>query len=161
VTSSDLIQIGTENSVSPSGQVTSEAFYEMLPAVSINIPSLSVSPGDQMTASIDEVSSGLWQMTITDLTTSQTFSQQFSYTSTNSSAEWIEEDPSYSNGRLVPFDNFNTADFTNASTTSSGSVLNLNTANAQPITMVSKLDQPVATPSSVSADGSSFDVLQP
>ena len=160
VTSSDLIQIGTTNSVSPSGKVTSSAFYEMLPNAAIDISSLNVSPGDQMTATISETASNSWSMTITDVTKNETFSDQFSYNSSNSSAEWIEEDPSYSNGQLVPFDNFNIANFTNAATTSNGQSLNLLTATAQPITMVTSSGQPEATPSNINASGTGFSVSQ-
>jgi hypothetical protein len=160
VTTSDLIQIGTDNAVSASGQVSASAFYELLPNASIDISSINVSPGDQMTASLSEVSASLWDMTITDTTKNQTFTEQVSYSSSNSSAEWIEEDPSYSNGQLIPLDNFKTASFTNATTVSSGSTLNLATANAQPITLVNSSGQPIATPSSIGSDGASFSVNQ-
>ncbi len=155
VTAGDLIQIGTDNTVLSNGTVRAEAFYEMLPAVSQTVPGLTVSPGDSMTASISETSTNLWSITITDTTTSQTFSTTVSYTSSHSSAEWIEEDPSYSNGNLVPFDNFGTVMFTNGATTTSSS-LSIAGAGGLPITMVNGSHQPIATPSALS--GGSFSV---
>jgi hypothetical protein len=160
VTSSDLIQIGTQNTVSSSGQVNSSAFYEMLPEASIRILGVSVSPGDSISTNINEISSGQWSITITDTTDNQTYTKDVAYDSSNSSAEWIEEDPSYSSHRLVPFDNFGSADFISSAIISSGNSYNLNTGGAQPITMVGKQDQPIATPSSIGSDGASFSVSQ-
>ena len=144
--------------MSASGHVSTSAFYELLPSSSINISSITVSPGDQLSAVINEISSGVWDMTITDTTNNQSFSLQVNYTSSNSSVEWVEEDPSYANGHLVPFDDFGTATFTNASTVSSGSTMNLSTASAQPITLVSQSDQPIATPSAITGSGAGFTV---
>ena len=159
VLSSDLIQVGTQDSVSASGQIRTAAFYELLPGVSITIPSLSVTPGDHMSASINETSINVWQFTISDTTSNQTYTQNVSYSSTNSSAEWIEEDPGYSNGSLVPLDNFGTVYFSASITTSQGTVENLSTAGALPITLVNGSNQPIATPSSIGSDGASFDVV--
>jgi hypothetical protein len=160
VTSNDLIQVGTQDTVSSSGTVTTSAFYEMLPAASIDITSISVSPGDQMSANINETSTGQWAITITDNTSGQTYTKNVSYTSSNSSAEWIEEDPSYSSRRQIPFDNFGLVNFKSALTTSNGASLNLNSASAQPVTMVNQSDQPIATPSSINSDGMSFSINQ-
>lgn len=158
VTSGDLIQIGTDNTVTRSGQVITEAFYEMLPAVSQTVPGLTVSPGDAISASIVETASNQWLMTITNNTTNQTYSTTVSYTSSHSSAEWIEEDPSYSNGQQVPFDFFSTVSFTHATMVNNGTSLNLIGANASPITMVGRNGRPVATPSDIGTDGASFTV---
>jgi hypothetical protein len=158
VTSGDLIQVGTQNIVSASGQVSSGAFYEMLPASSRTVPGMTVNGGDSISASVTEISSGQWTITIRDNTNSESFSINVSYSSSLSSAEWIEEDPSYVNGRLIPFDNFNSASFNGSSTTSSGNVLNLSGSDAQPITMVNSVGQPIAVPSAIAGDGASFSI---
>jgi hypothetical protein len=161
VSSNDLIQIGTQNSVSDNGQVSAGGFYELLPDVSQPTIGMVISPGDSMTASIIETATSQWTMTISDLSNGQSFSKSVSYTSANSSAEWIEEDPSYSSRRQIPFDNFGTANFSNASTTTStGSTLNLISSEAQAITMVDTAGHPIATPSSVHSDATSFSVMQ-
>jgi hypothetical protein len=47
-----LIQLGTEQDVSPSGATQYYAWYEMLPKAEIPIETLPVKPGDQITASL-------------------------------------------------------------------------------------------------------------
>jgi hypothetical protein len=158
VTSQDLIQIGTENSVGANGVDITSAFYEELPNASITIQSMRVFPGDTMNATISETSPNLWTLAINDLTTGDSFSKVVSYTSTHSSAEWIEEDPSYINHRLVPFDNFGSISFTNTLMTSGNSQTNLNDGNAVPISLIGIGGQVIAVPSALGSDGSSFSV---
>jgi hypothetical protein len=160
VSTSDLIQVGTQNEFTPSGHLESTAFYEMLPSASINITSMTVSAGDSMTAVLNEISSGEWSISITDVTNGQSFSDTVSYTSSNSSAEWIEEDPSYSTSHQIPFDDYGTVDFAEDSAKASGAVLNLSGADAQPITMVNHANQPISTPSGLESDGASFNTTR-
>jgi hypothetical protein len=158
VSTGDLIQAGTQDSVTAGGQVTTNAFYEILPSSSVTVYSITVSPGDSVSTSVVETSPSEWTITITDNTTAKTFTKTLFYTSTNSSAEWVEEDPSYTNGNMIPFDNFGTVDFSGISTTKSGSTDNLNTSNALPITMVNNANTPIATPSAIEGGGSSFSI---
>lgn len=158
VSSGDLIQTGTQNTVSADGHATSSAWYELLPASSQTIPSISVSPGDLMSATISQLSGSQWTISITDKTTNQNFSTSVAYTSSTSSAEWIEENPSYSSRNLVPFDNFGTVNFSAGLTTRNGMTANINNSLAQPIIMVDKTGKPLATPSGLGADGASFSV---
>jgi Peptidase A4 family len=158
VTTSDLIQVGTQNVITANGQVSTSAFYEMLPNGSQPVPGVTVSPGDSMTASISEVSSGQWTISITDKTDGQSDTITVSYASSLSSAEWIEEDPSFSFRRQIPFDNFHEAFFTGGLTVSNGSAVNIAASTAQPVTMVNNTDQTVAAPSAIGSDGASFTV---
>jgi hypothetical protein len=160
VSSSDLIQVGTTNFVSASGQVTTSAFYEMLPDTARTILTMTVSAGDSISASLIETSSGIWSVSITDNTTSQTYSTSVSYASTNSSAEWIEEDPSYSSGSQVPFDEFGSVNFSGASVTSATVVSNLTQSNASPITLENTSGQTLASPSSIGTGGANFTVTR-
>jgi len=160
ITTSDLIQVGTSNIVSAGGQVSTSAFYEMLPNVSITIPGVSVSPGDSITASVTEISSSLWTIYLKDNTDNETFSQNVTYASTNSSAEWIEEEPSYASRQLIPLDNFSTASFTNCLTTAGGNSENLNASSSQPITLVTSSNTAEATPTIIGSDGASFSVAR-
>lgn len=157
VTSGDLIQTGTENIVSASGQVSTAAFYELLPNYAITITSLTVSPGDSMSASIASAGGSAWNISITDNTDGQSFAITVSYASSLSSAEWIEEDPSYSARQQIPFDNFQAAYFTGASTVENGAAVNLSGSTAQPIIMVNGSGQFIAVPSVISG-GSAFSV---
>jgi hypothetical protein len=158
VTSSDLIQVGTQNIISASGTRSTSAFYEMLPDAAINITSMTVKAGDSMSASVREVSASLWTISIIDNTTGKSFSKTVSYASSLSSAEWIEEDPSYAGGSLVPFDNFHLASFTGARATANGMSVNLDTGTAQPVIMVNNSGTYIAVPSTIGADGGSFTV---
>jgi hypothetical protein len=158
VTSNDLIQVGTQNIISAGGQVSTSAFYELLPNVSQPVPGVTVAAGDSLTASITEVSSGQWTISITDNTNGESDTMAVSYASSLSSAEWIEEDPSFSFRRQIPFDNFHGAAFTNASTVANGSTVNLTASTAQPVTMVNNSGQTIALPSAIGSDGASFTV---
>jgi hypothetical protein len=159
VTSGDLIQTGTQNIISASGQVSTSAFYELLPGYSQPVPGVTVSPGDSMTASIVEVSSEQWTITITDNTDKESDTVTVTYNSSLSSAEWIEEDPSYSFRTQIPFDSFNKASFLNALTIANGSTFNIAESTAQPVTMVNSSGQTVAEPSAIGTDGASFNVI--
>ncbi len=158
VTTNDLIQVGTDNIVSASGQVSTSAFYELLPDASINIPSMSVSQGDSMSATLNEISSGQWNIYIIDNTSGQSFTVSVPYASTHSSVEWIEEDPSYSRSTQIPFDTYGSVLFANGSTKANGSNTNISTSNTQEITMVNGSGNPISTPSAI--NGSSFSVTQ-
>jgi hypothetical protein len=160
VSTSDLIQIGTDNTVSAAGQVSSEAFYELLPNYSITVPDVTVSPGDSITASITETSPSQWDMYLKDNTNGESYTNNTTYASALSSAEWIQEDPSYSAYRLVPLDTFGSASFTGAKTTMNGSLVSAYNANSSSITLVNNSDQILATPSTLGADGASFTVTQ-
>lgn len=160
VFTNDLIQTGTENSVSASGQVYTAAFYELLPGAAIEIPSLSVSSSDNMSASITETSPGKWLISITDVSTGQNYTTTVDYASSHSSVEWIEEDPSYLNGTQVPFDTFTTVSFANGSAKVNGVTANIAASNGQPITMLNAAGQPIATPSILTASGAGFNVYR-
>jgi len=158
VTSGDLIQTGTQNIIATNGQVTASAFYELLPGSSQPMPGVSVAPGDSMTATITQVISGQWTISITDKTNGQSNTITVSYASALSSAEWIEEDPSFSFRRQIPFDNFHSASFTGGSTTANGSTVTIAASTAQPVMMVNNVGQAIAVPSIIGVDGASFTV---
>lgn len=158
VSSGDLIQVGTEDTVSASGHVSSSAFYEMLPSSSVTIPTLTVASGDHITASVTETGANEWAVTITDTTSIQTFTLNTAYTSSNSSAEWIEEDPSYSYGRQAPFDYYGSVLFSSGTTTSSDNSVSIANSSAEPVTMLNSSGAPISTPSALT--GGSFTVTR-
>ena len=158
ITTSDLVQIGTDDTVSATGQVSSAAFYEMLPNSAITISSMHISSGDTIQAAVNQTTTGEWNLSITDITSNQTFSINVSYASSLSSAEWIEEDPSNTQGNLLPLDNFGTIDFTQVSTLDNGVAQNLTEAKAYSIDMVNSSNQLVAATSSIGSDNASFSV---
>lgn len=159
VSSSDLIQVGTYNTVDASGKVTSAMFYELLPAAAQMVVGLTVTPGDLIYASLSS-SGNSWTITATNVTTNQTFQTVVSYASSLSSAEWIQEDPSYANGQLVPLDNFGTVNLSGGSATKNGVVLNLASVGVSPVTLVDSSGQVLASPSSLTSDGAGFSVTR-
>jgi peptidase A4-like protein len=159
VSSSDLIQTGTQNIVDPSGQVTTTAFYELLPDSSVSITSLTVKPGDSITATITEQSTGQWLINVNDNTTNQNYQTTVAYNSSTSSAEWIEEAPS--NGvSVLPLDNFGTIQFSNGSTTQNSTQASISASSAHAVTMVNSAGQALSTPSALGSDGASFSVTR-
>jgi hypothetical protein len=112
-----LIQTGTEHDFL-NGSAVYYAWYEMLPQESITIDSMAVAPGDQMQASIDlvDASSSLWAVSIADLTSGQSFQQNFAYNSSQLSAEWIIERPDINNV-ISTLADFGSITFSNCYTT--------------------------------------------
>jgi len=154
-TNTDLIQSGTQNVINPSGQVSTTAFYELLPNASIPITSISVKPGDSVTVSISQQSTNQWLINFTDNTNGQNYQNSLSYNSSLSSAEWIEEAPS--NGQSVlPLDNFGTLQFSNGAKTQNGTQESTSASGAHSVTMVNNTGQALATPSTLGSDGASF-----
>jgi Peptidase A4 family len=95
VTDQTLIQTGTEQDVSATGATTYSAWWEEIPAPSVQITSVNVSPGDRMYASVAETipNSNVWTITLKDLSNGQSFTITVPYASTHATAEWIEESP--------------------------------------------------------------------
>jgi hypothetical protein len=153
--SRDLIQAGTEETVLASGTIRYDAWVEMLPQYSHPIP-LAVHPGDSITVSIAQQPDSSWKISFKNNTTTNTYERTVQYTSSLSSAEWIEEAPSGGRGGVMPLDNFGSISFSNASAVKDGQTVNLSQAGAQPITMINGSQQPLVTPAAIGSDGSSF-----
>lgn len=158
VTTSDLIQVGTQDIVLPSGATTTTAFYETLPEAASNITGMMVHSGDAMTASLTELSAGTWQIAVTDVTEHEVYVTDVSYASSGSTAEGIVEDPSYYGGHQLAFDNVSRVEFTSATVSINGGTESLANTNPQSIEMIKGDDQAVEVPSALSPDGLDFDV---
>jgi hypothetical protein len=153
-----LIQTGTMAVVNKNGQVSYQAWYEMLPTNSRKIP-LLINSGDSITASIAQQSANQWTISLHDITTGQNYQTNVTYASTLSSAEWIEEMPVQ--GRFfIPLDNFGSVQFSALSTVKDGTTLTPAQANAQSIVMVNHNGQALAQPSTLGSDGASFTVTR-
>jgi hypothetical protein len=154
----DLIQAGTEATVNPDGTVTYDAWTETLPQATRTI-SLSVSAGDTVSVSITEQSSGLWLIEMKNVTTGKSFTTTIRYNSSKSSAEWIEEAPSVGRG-IAPLDSFGSLKFSAGSTVVDGKRQTIAGAGAKAVTMTDAANQPLAVPSAIGGDGSSFTVTR-
>lgn len=156
ITDKDLIQTGTQAIDNDNGQVTYQAWYEMLPGNSRRIP-LTISSGDSITASVVQQSSNQWTISLEDVTTGQNYTTSVTYISSLSSAEWIEEMP-VSGRYFIPLDNFGSVQFSDLSTVKDGKELTPAQADARSIVMINILDQVMAQPSNLGTDGASFAV---
>lgn len=106
---SSLIQTGTESDYyNHSAHYT--VWWEILPAAETPIASMSVSPGDTVTASITHQSGSTWVISIKDLKTGKSFTTSQSYTGPQTSAEWIEEAPTVG-GRIAPLAHYGSSTF--------------------------------------------------
>lgn len=159
VTSGDLIQAGTEETIGGSGRTEYQAWIETLPRPSRPVP-LAVHPGDSVSVSIDEIGADTWLIQFTNHTTTQTYEETVRYASSHSSAEWVEEAPSASRGGLLPLANFGNIDFRDGLAVKNGQTLSIVDAGAKPITMINANRQALAVPSALGADGSSFSVAR-
>jgi hypothetical protein len=89
---SSLIQTGTETDWY-NGSAHYAAWWEILPAAETVITSITVHPGDHMSASIVKGSGSTWTITLTDTTTGKSFTTTKTYTGPGTSVEWVEEAP--------------------------------------------------------------------
>jgi hypothetical protein len=157
IDSNDLIQAGTQATVS-GGEVAYEAWIEMLPSSSRPV-SLSVNPGDSVTVTLTQKDAVNWTIAMKNNTTSQRYSTTVTYRSSNSSAEWVQEAPSVGRG-TIPLDDFGILSFSDATAVRDGKTLDLRALGAQAITMINGARQPLAQPSVIGADGTSFTVAR-
>jgi hypothetical protein len=157
-TTTDLIQAGTQ-AVVDQGTVQYSAWIETLPQASQTVP-LTVAAGDTVTVSLTQASAGLWSITMDNLTSGASYSVIVAYTSSVSSAEWIEEAPSIGRG-VTLLDRFGAVQFMNASAVKDGQAVTPAIAGATAVTMVnSKTGVTLATPSTLGTDGASFVVTR-
>lgn len=104
-----LIQTGTESDVA-NGRASYHAWWEILPAAETVITTMTVNPGDHMTASVQKGSGNSWTITIANSSNGQRFSTVKTYTGPQTSAEWIEEAPSVG-GRTATLANYGLTTF--------------------------------------------------
>jgi hypothetical protein len=156
VTNHALIQAGTQALTDRQGGVAYQAWYELLPE-NMQIISLQVHSGDSISASITQTDADVWQISIVDNTTGDTYQKTVDYHSDLSSAEWIEEMPTANIG-ILPLDNFGSVSFSNGSAVENGAGLTIAETAATPLTMVTNDGAVLATPASLGDDGSSFTI---
>ena len=159
VTSRDLIQAGTRD-VTSGGQRQFQTWIEMLPAASQQIP-VAVAPGDSVTVSIHEqgAGSGIWEISLTNNTSQESYQATVNYQSSESSAEWIEEAPVGRRG-ILPLDNFGSVVFSDATALENGDAINLAQSDARPITLLNSRNQVLAVASAITSDGAGFTVTR-
>jgi hypothetical protein len=161
VVSTDLIQAGTDATVAAAGQVSYTAWVEMLPSPTQTVP-LTVEAGDVITVSIAQQATGSWQISISNQTTGQNYQTTVQYSSSLSSAEWVEEAPlatASARVHIVTLDNFGQVRFQAAGARLGGQQVTIAATDAQPLTM-SDQSGTIASPSALGSDGASFTVTR-
>jgi hypothetical protein len=153
-----LIQTGTEHD-SVNGQEYYSAWYEMLPDKAIRINTMSISPGDVITASITLINSNMhqWAIRIHDVTNNQGFYQTFIYNSSRLSAEWVVEKP-YLNEETTTLANFGTITFTDSHAKIGDSVGKIANFSYSKVILTTDLSKQLTSVSPLGADGASFNV---
>jgi Peptidase A4 family len=146
---SDLIQTGTEADYY-GGSAHYDAWWEILPAPETMITSMTVHPGDHMSASITKGTT--WKITITDTTTGQSFTTNQVYAGPGASAEWIEEAPEV-NGSIAKLAHYGQVKFDPGTVNGANPKL---TASESGIMVQS--GKHVSTPSNPDSDTDGFNV---
>jgi hypothetical protein len=152
-----LIQAGTEQD-SMNGVATYSAWCELLPNTEVTIGSLSVLPGDRITASISlsDPSTSTWLLEIHDFTRRQSYQNSVVYASSMLSAEWIVERPKI-NGVLRNLADFSELTFTGCAATVGGKIETINSLPYIEVTLYNQ-NTKLASVSPLASNGSSFTV---
>jgi Peptidase A4 family len=168
--SNTVEQIGTESDCQ-NGQPVYYVWYEFYPHWAFTVNTVTIRPGDFISAEVSVTGKGTFTVSLTNETTTKSFSASAKMNNADrSSAEWIAEAPW--SGGVLPLANFRTAFFGSQYTavpdtssvtmkignsTSTGSIGSF-PANSAEITMVDKNGDPKAIPTGLSVDGSSFSI---
>jgi hypothetical protein len=118
---------------------------------------MDISGGDSISASVAEISPGLWHIHMRNATNGQTFDKDVTYDSSHTSAEWIQELPT-GVGFSLALDSFGSAVFTGASATVNGATVSIAGSGAHALQMANRNNEVTASVSGLSADGSGFTV---
>jgi hypothetical protein len=156
--SNTVEQIGTESDCS-SGSGIYYAWYEMYPAYAVDL-NMKISPGDAVSAEVQYLGGGSFNLTVTDTKTGTSSSTTQKPTSAaRSSAEWIAEAPS-SGGMRLPLADFGTVTFQGAQATLNGHAGTISDSAWQHdrIDLVSPSGSSKPIASALSTDGTSFSV---
>jgi len=159
---SDLIQAGTAEQSAPSNPLVGPqyyAWYELLPNSETQLtncsgdPNCTVTPGDNVSVNISQVSGNTWSISVSD-SGKWSWSQNVSYSSSESSAEWILEAPTLvAQTVLAPV---GTVHFGPTSTyTAGGATHTIAAGNPTQIDLGTGVVNE-ATPSALASDGQSF-----
>jgi hypothetical protein len=152
--SRDLIQAGVEE-VTQGNLVSYNAWYETLPQASRAVV-MNIDPGAWVMVDIHEVAFNRWLISIVNGT--NVFQREVFYASSHSSAEWIVEEPSLYNGRLLPLSGVTGANFGQMAAIANGQKAIPAQLFPQAVAIVNPLGQVKAAPTGQSPDGSSFTV---
>jgi hypothetical protein len=152
-TDATLIQAGTEQDATTGG-ASYYAWWEVIPAPSLQITTMTVGAGDRMHVSIGQLAPEVWTITVADTSRGETFTQTVPYASTMATAEWIEETPTLigTSPGLASLPNLSTVPFDLALV--NGAPANLSAA--EQIDLVDSKGSVIGTPSAPDSDRDGF-----
>ena len=163
-TDTTLIQDGTGQDVDATGHASYYAWWELIPAPSVNLsgctPDLActVGAGDTINSTIFSPADGAWTMAMSNQTRGWTWSMTVGYSSTEGSAEWVEETPVVvsNSGALTvgPMPSLSGAHFDGATTNGAPASL----IASEELQLVDLNRNVIATPSAPDGDGDGFNV---
>jgi peptidase A4-like protein len=159
IRSRDLIQAGTQQTVSSAGGTRLEAWVEILPRPSDTLP-LAIGPGDSIEVSITQQGPETWLIGFANTSSGLSYQLTEHYASSSTSVEWIAEAPSAGRGRSLPLDDFGTISFSHGSAVQDGRKITITEAGAHAITMITPTGQHLVEPSEPGQDGGSFSVTR-
>ena len=112
-----LEQVGTSSDCDDTtGRPSYYAWYELVPADSVTIKSLTIAPGDVVTTSVNVIDGTTIELQVKDRTRHTQYTTKLQYANPDlSSAEWIAEAPSGCDQyrcRPIPLANFGSLSFT-------------------------------------------------
>jgi len=153
-----LIQTGTEQDCI-NGVIYYSAWFELLPAEAVTITTIDISPGDTIKASVSLTipSENVWSISISDLSTGQSFRQEFFYDSSRLSAEWTVERPDVNNA-LSEIADFGSVTLSNCTATIDNEVAAIGHFPSIRLFMHDMEGTRLADASNLSNDGASFTV---
>jgi Peptidase A4 family len=160
---SDLIQAGTAEQSFPSNPLVGSqyyAWYELLPAGETQLTGCSgdanctVTPGETITVKISQVSGTTWSIAMTDAG-HWSYSKNVTYSSSESSGEWILEAPTLLVAQTL-LANVGTTHFGPTSTYTAGGVTHTIAAGDPTQIDLGLGAANEATPSALAPDGQSF-----
>jgi hypothetical protein len=144
-TNSFLIQTGVTELYDPTtNSVLAYAWWEILPAPNTPILTMTVSPGDSITATVQQVAGTTWGISVVD--TGQSFTSDQYYAGPETSAEWIFEAPSL-NGSVQQLGVYS------PSVTFSSLAVDGNQVQFDRLFMVDNIGAVVSSPLSLDANG--------
>jgi Peptidase A4 family len=159
--SQSLEQIGTQANVT-NGQPVYYAWYELVPSAPVKL-NMAIHPGDHISGSVS-VSGTNVTVSLSDQTTGASYNNTLQMSNPDtSSAEWIGEAPSASDGQgnlqPLPLADFATVNFSNASATAVGHAGSITDPawNNQAVALTGTSGAG-AQPSSLTSNGSTFSV---
>ena len=151
-----LIQIGTQHD-SQQGQVSYAVWYELLPDYPVGIDELTIKPGDTITAeiSLTNPSTNTWMMSISDVTTGQTYQKSVVYFSKMLSAEWIVERPTIGR-RFGSLSMFDVITFTKCGATIDGRTGSITSFPSSKFIMTNRMNDPLVSVGAIGLESGSF-----